>query len=567
MVDARGVVAGGIAEDSDAASIAPQPFERHTLPTLREVLDFDTLQRGRVEVLAGRSALDNTVRWVHVSELPGISEQLRGGELVLTTGIALPSDRPGLVHYLRSLYNVGAVGVVFGLGPRYVRELPPEIVMTAERLGLPVMVLRRTMRFVDITEDVHARIVDAQMDELRATEAIHSTFTEMAMDGAAPAEIVRQLARMAVQPVALENLSHQVLTFSDVGGASSEVLDDWETQSRMVQTTHRTTYDHVAGLLVAPVGARGQHWGRLVMVCQDEPLPRHRVMLERGAQALALSRMITRDHEVIERQTHRTLLTHLLKSSRPVRELVAEARALGVPLTKRRLVGVALRTRRPSESLLDRQANLKEIAEAAAEAVKIQGLDSLVGALDDTVVGVLISSPQGVDGPAMIDRFAKRLRGALAEQELVVAVGDPVDDAAEARETLTEAVQVGDAAASLVEDRLVYRMPDVHLRGLLQWLRNDVRLQAFVERELAPLLEHDLQHGTSYVDMLGEFLMASRNKTVAAQRAHVSRPWMYECLAKIERILGVDLSSEESCVSLQVALMGRTAIRSRADRP
>ncbi|MBO9521554.1 MAG: PucR family transcriptional regulator ligand-binding domain-containing protein [Nocardioidaceae bacterium] len=554
-------------EEAGRDTSSAPAFERRTLPTVREVLEFDTLQRGRAEVVAGRAGLDATVRWVHVSELPGISELLRGNELILTTGIALPSERTGLIQYVTSLHAVGAAGLVFGLGPRYTGDLPPEIVMTAERLGLPVMVLRRTMRFVDITEDVHARIVDAQLDELRATEAIHSTFTEMAIDGAAPAEIVTQLARMAGQPVALENLSHQVLTYSDAGSSSPYVLEEWEARSRKVASAHRTVYDHAAGLLVAPVGARGEHWGRLVMVCSAEPLPRHRVMLERGAQALALSRLVTRDHEAIERQTHRTLLAHLLKPNRPVRELVTEAQALGVTLAKRRLTGIVLRTRTQSETLLDRQAAVKALAELAAEAVKTQGLEALVGPLDDSVVGVLLSSPLRADAPAAVDKLAKRLKNALSEQGLVVAVGDPVEDATEARDTLTEAMQVAEAAISLLEDRLVYRMPDLRLRGLLQWLRNDVRLQAFVERELAPLLEYDLRHGTAYVDMLSEFLMASRNKTVAAQRAHVSRPWMYECLAKIERILGVDLSSEEDCVSLQVALMGRTAIRGRADRP
>src|SRR5262245_39062556 len=67
--------------------------ECHTggvLPTLAEILEMPTVARGRPEVVAARKALDNQVRWVHVSELEDIAELLHGGELILTTGIALP---------------------------------------------------------------------------------------------------------------------------------------------------------------------------------------------------------------------------------------------------------------------------------------------------------------------------------------------------------------------------------------------------------------------------------------------------------------------------------------------
>jgi hypothetical protein len=57
------------------------------------------------------------VRWVHVSELADIATLLRGGELVLTTGIALPSaaanalhlSRPAFYHRLATIERVPEV--------------------------------------------------------------------------------------------------------------------------------------------------------------------------------------------------------------------------------------------------------------------------------------------------------------------------------------------------------------------------------------------------------------------------------------------------------------------------
>ncbi len=47
-----------------------------------------------------RQGCGEPVRWVHPSELADIAPLLRGGDLVLTTGIALPEDDAALTSYV-----------------------------------------------------------------------------------------------------------------------------------------------------------------------------------------------------------------------------------------------------------------------------------------------------------------------------------------------------------------------------------------------------------------------------------------------------------------------------------
>ena len=128
--------------------------------TLREVLDLDVVRRGAPHVVAGSGRLDVPVRWVHALELTDVGRLLRGGELVLSTGIALPDSPAELADYVASLARVGVAGLAVELGRRYTEALPDGLVAAAEARSVPLIELRREVAFIEITEAVHARIID-----------------------------------------------------------------------------------------------------------------------------------------------------------------------------------------------------------------------------------------------------------------------------------------------------------------------------------------------------------------------------------------------------------------------
>jgi PucR family transcriptional regulator, purine catabolism regulatory protein len=533
-------------------------------PTVREVIALDPVRHGEPRVVAGESGLDRPVRWVHVAEVPDIATLLRGGELVLTTGIGLPADDAGVRAFVADLAEVGVAGLVVELGRRYTGSVPKVMVAAAQRRGMPLVELRRATPFVRITEAVHALIVDAQLTELRATEEIHQRFTELSVEGAEPAEVVHQAAALAGCPVVLENLARQVLAYDTAGDSAELLLDGWEQHSRRIQPAGRTAYDADAGWLVTTVGARGQDWGRLLARWPGEGTPPTRltILLERAASTLALGRLIRRDAEGLEHQIHRTLLTALLDHTRPVDEVALRARALGVPLDRRHLVGVVVRHR--DEEAAPDAARLRDLAEAVSHALREAALAGLAGPLDDHAVGALVALHAASDDDHSLTAFAAalhRVRGGAAPA-VVVAAGSRVESLRDARRSLVEARQVADAARHGRRDVPVFRLPHVGLAGLLHLLRDEPRLQTFVERELGDLLAYDARHPKErLLGTLRAYLDSGRNKSAAAAAAHLSRPALYERLARIERILDADLDAVDTCLSLHVALLALDAAR------
>lgn len=534
------------------------------LPTVRSVLELPELQCGRPVVRSGADELDRPIRWVHVLELADVVGHLRGGELVLTTGIALPDSPAELTRYVAALASVGVAGLVVELGRRYT-ELPVSLLDEARRHALPVVALHRQVAFVAITEAVHSLILDAQFEQLRSSEAAHRVFTELSLDGAPVEEILRQASTMVSAPVVLENLSHRVLVAEGAGESSEVLLRDWEGRSRRVRTARATTVDPAAGWAVTPVGARGETWGRLVMVSASEITDHQILTLERAAAAIALNRLAQRDLDSLDRHAHGRLIADILRPGHgQAPDLAARLEAVGLPTRGRAFTGVVVRdgTREVLRDVGQQRRDL-ERAEQVNAAVAAVGVSALVAVLGAGQIAVLLSLPAGADRGAVLAALAQRLHAELTRHgsaRAIIGVGSPIDRLDDLRLTLIEARQVAEAAQSL-EPAPYFELPDIHLDGLLLLLRDDPRLQAFVERELGALLRHDEEHGSDLLAVLRAYLDHGRNKTSAANAYHASRLTFYRRLDAIEQVLGVDLDSVPRCMSLHVALVALDNVR------
>jgi PucR family transcriptional regulator, purine catabolism regulatory protein len=530
------------------------------LPTVAEILALDPLRRGAPRVVAAADGLDAPVRWVHVIELAEAAHLLRGGELVLSTGIALPDDPAGLTRYVADLASVGVSALAVELGSRYSRHLPAALVSAASQHRLPLIVLQRETQFIEITEAVHARIIDAQLEELRASERLHQVFTDLAVSGAPAGEVVRQAAVLSGRPVILENVAHQVLACEAAGQDTARLLAGFAARSRMVAPSGRTGYDPASGWVVTVVGARGEDWGRLIMVRGSDPEPHDVALVERAATTLALGRLLDHQRESLERQAHRTILGAFLGHGyADPADAEARARALGVPVAGRRLLPVVIRLAR-ADTGLEAQARALQVADAAAAACRAGRVPALVGSLDDTRVGALLALPPRADPDAALGRLASQLRRRLGADD-VIGAGSVVDSVPEVQRSFLEAEQVAEVAARSGAGLAFYRLPDLRLRGLLHLLRDDPRVQAFAERELGPLLRHDAASGGQLLAALTAYLEAGGNKAEAAKRAHLARPTMYERLRRIEAVLGVSLDSAQSRTSLHVAVLAQAPAR------
>ncbi|MFJ4650205.1 PucR family transcriptional regulator [Nocardia sp. NPDC088792] len=523
------------------------------LLTVADILAIPVVRAGEPEV-AGGGSLDRPVRWVHVSELPDVAKLLVGRELILTTGQALSGGEGPAVAYLEALAAAGVSGLVVELGT-YLRELPPVLAQTADRLGLPIVVLHRVVRFVEVTEAVHRVIVADQYAELEFARTVHETFTALSVRRAALAEIVKTAAGMLDASVVLEDLTHRVLASAARHMSTSVLLERWETTSRLLP-------DEDAN--VVPVGPHTQRWGRLIVRSSRVPGTRARMVLERAAQTLTLHRMIERDRFGLHRQAQTGLIDDM-QTGRLTDERDALALAAALGLARRaRYVPLAVDVAAPVESdPVAQQRRTAALLDAATHGIGLAKATALCAPDHGSRINLLLAVSRTGELDEILTRVCltvlAEVRRVAGVDRAVIGVGTESESLLDTARELAQAAHVAEVALSLVSSasRPFYRSGDVRLRGLLSLIRDEPGVQRFAETELSALLRHDIRQAADLTSTLRAFLDLAGNKTELAKRLNISRPTLYDRLSRIERILDVDLDDGETRTSLHAALLIR----------
>jgi purine catabolism regulator len=514
--------------------------------TVAGVLAMPTVRSAAPEVVAGHEGLGRPVRWVHTTELPDIAELLREGDLVLTTGIALPSAEAGLVEFATSLAESGAAGLVIELGRRW-QQVPPAVVEACERLGLPLVALHREVRFASVAQSVGERIVDDQLTELREAQQVHETFTALSVAEAGPGEILAAVTALAGATAVWEGEDRRVLDYVAGPRDAAAFLEDWSRRSFAIRPRGRTEWDASSGWLIARIGKAERGWGRLVIDCPEPPAQRLVAVAERGAAALAMHLLHDRQRVNRDRQLHHELLVALLADP-SASDVEQRCRLAGLPTTHRTYVALVLRA---DAREARRPGGPEELVAALAHATATQRVPALVAVVGG-MVQALLALPRRTASTKGVDDLVAALPPRLA---FVVTAGTLVPDFATVDRTMREARQVMAALDGTATPRQVHRLEDAHVRGLLTLLADDERLVSFSDRELDRLRRADEKYDGRLEQALRALLDHPANKTAAAACLAVSRPVLYERLAQVEQLLGVDLDDGETRTSLHLALL------------
>lgn len=104
-------------------------------------------------LLAGESGLSNEVQWVHSLEDPRYAQWLKGGELIILTGVVTGDDPAKLRTLFLKLHEQQAAGVVVSLSA-FIPQVPRELFSLCDDLGLPLFQVPAQVCIIDISQSI-----------------------------------------------------------------------------------------------------------------------------------------------------------------------------------------------------------------------------------------------------------------------------------------------------------------------------------------------------------------------------------------------------------------------------
>jgi purine catabolism regulator len=520
----------------------PVELDRTTAITVAEALALPALQRGLPEVIAGAGALDRPIRWVHAGEVPNIASLLAGGELLLTTGMGFGGRDAERRQFIADLAANGVAALVIELGST-LQSIPAAMSDAAQAAHLPLIALHREVAFVRVTEAIHTELINRQYGLLRAGEEIKEQLIAIMLDGEGLPELLARLSAVVGNPVFLESANGRMLFHAG---------DDDDLQA------FASAGPGVGLERPVPMGP-GNRPGRLVV------LPTRRRLTELdstavrqagGLVALALLRAREEDELVLHERGN--LLAEL-----------ADGALSGVQAA-RRAVGMGFRPAAPQVQLL---AIAVEESPPSPGPIRAVLLADLQRELEGRATPVLSGGRSGEEPLLALAALPAReadpelLRAATASlvadtvarvwarrrpgTRTVVGIDGPAGWG-DVGPALRIAVQTAAAARSL-PDRPWHDGRDTELERLLDAGPRD-ELETFVQRALGPLLAHDRERKLALLPTLESLCAHGGHKAEAARDLHLHRQALYHRIARIEALLGVDLSDPARLTTLSVAL-------------
>ena len=534
--------------------------------SLADVLDLPVVRRALPEVVIGQTALDRDIRWAHVIEMPDPDDLLKGGELVLTTGLGANADPAA---WTASLVGQGMAALAVELGSTW-RDVPPTVVAGCARAGVPVIAFHRPVRFIEITESVHGAVVNAQFALLARGEEIHRRFTELILRGRGVPEILAELCMAVKNPVLLEDAGGSLVYYVSGPPGDDLALCAWADVHRAEDRG-----EVAEGVFAAEVRLLDSSWGRLMALSLENRLDAFdRVAVERAALAVAIDLLSQQHDEQLRARSRGAFLSELSDGRVEEHDARRRAEALGFPGTGRgALLPVVAAWRRPAyargRARGDSPGDLASVADGVTwtrlsgdlrTALASTGLAVLLGPRDVDLLVLLALGARGYD-EALVEHVAHLFHGALDRHGLspadaALAVGGVADSWAAAGQGLRRVRRSAGAATSMPVKRW-YDARRPGLADLLHELRDTPELETFVEEQLGPLLADGTPRTRVLLETLEAYLAAGGRKAEAARALHLERQSLYLRLHRIEEALGVSLDDEDVILGLHLAVRAR----------
>ncbi|QIX26945.1 hypothetical protein ncot_10270 [Nocardioides sp. JQ2195] len=489
-------------------------------------------------LIAGASGVHKHVRWAHLSELEDPTRWLRGKELLMTTGLAIPKDVASQVTYLQRLSDIGVSGVAIGVG-MHAPSLSAELLQLSEDLQVPLVEVSGGVPFIAISETVALANQDALHRRLTTHLRTYGVLGEASQSLMETGEIVRRLEQVTGFRIwAVTRSGASLFEEIDVPAfhVPQDVIDRVLDNPAIRYPEEVTLPENEGAVYLLPVHVQLRPVGVLVTRIRGQQEPDLLSMHHVGTILSHLAGDLLKHREQVRREGSERLARILYESDQQQSHTIGELFTDTDPGQKFCFAIVALDE--TSHGWNDVHNYLVE-----------HGFEHYVTKRGER--GAILSRIS----TGTLDTFANVLSKHLPESAIGLSSPSTGDtDLLACQRQARWALRSAVAAKQPLQQYVDAPSP--------QWLPMESSgLELIVENVLGPLITYDASRGTELVSTLIAFLEENRSWKATAKRLFVHRQTLIGRVSRIESLTGRQLSSTEDVCDLWLALKAHTILR------
>jgi len=524
--------------------------------------ELDILSQSRV--IAGRGGLDSVIQWTHIVDFPDVAPWVRKGDLLITTGFVFKDNPDAYLELIPVLAEKGLAGMIVA----EIVHIPRSVIRLADELDFPIITVPWKVRFVELTQAIHERILSGQYALIDHSFHIHKVLTDLVLAGKGLDDLAGTLANLLERSVTIEDKSLLLLAHTSVGPIDEmrkKSIAQGRTPEEMVAYLHsegifenlrrdprpqRVPSVPEMGMtlerIIAPILVGAELYGYVWIIAGESPLQELDFLaIERAATVAAL--ILSREEAIYEaeQRVKHTLLDDLLELD-PYHDLGDLQRTLARMGFRGEYQVMSLREisakpPRPTRlaTFLDRELQVKRIRSVVVQR------------------GQRFIILHGTRGSRSGSELAHAIMDAASRNglSLLIGLGSPSRDAARVRRCYQEAVEALQLGAKLSDGKPgVWPFQDL---GVLHWmgaLPPEILSASRFHRVVREMIDQDREKGTDCFRTLEVFLDCHGNQRQAAQKLYIHRNTLRQRLASLQETWSLDLKDPLTLLNLHLVI-------------
>ncbi|WP_260497049.1 PucR family transcriptional regulator [Pseudomonas aeruginosa] len=470
-----------------------------TMLTVQDLIEIESLG---LHAVAGLSGMSRLITWAHAVDLPDPWRWISPGDLLMTTGLGIPSSAEDQVSWLEQLVQSNASALVYAPRPN-APKLSAKLLKAADRLLFPVLRASFELEFNKLSHHVIESVLQAQRERFKASERLFQTY----------AEALRKAPDMAGRLSILATTLDLRLAIEDAVSGRTVVEPSSARQPAPEQIER------------IPIGGRTR--ANLVLARRGERTLDDPVLIRSlvGLLGVELERLMI--HRDTQREEGSALLRSLLENETEftlVRPLLEQRGLLGT------LVCLAIKPGKHGPWSEEELHQAPALHQASPLLLSDDGL-LLAISCDDS-------------------RIFDALRSNLGEGTLI-GVSGAIAAATGFRESVRQARLALTQAQEIEVGVLRYGEAET---GLIMAPKSLAEARALVGRYLGPLIEHDRTHGAALLKTLLTFLENDGNWKATALDLGIHRQTLVYRLKQVEQLSGIKPTTTQGIARFWIAI-------------